>query len=253
MPPAKRFARNLPDTQRLALISLEGDQLDVRAQFNPREVQVDKSIAWNEQRTRGENAPHLEYTNGNSRTMTLELLFDGFEDRSGSVEPALDALHRMALAPNPGGRKQTDRMPPVLEVVNGPIKGFRCVIESLAVKATMFDAQMIPVRATVTLKLKEVTRKDLAAARELGGSGEGVYTGYQITGARDQAARDEAYREWERDRAARVAVEFPLVVPPPADDGSLAAADVDRYVDDKARRDRDDRAEWLADNGMTPE
>jgi hypothetical protein len=252
MPPAKRFARNLPDTQRLALVSLEGDQLDVRAQFNPREVQVDKSIAWNEQRTRGENAPHLEYTNGNSRTMTLELLFDCYEDRSASVQPALDTLHRMALAPNPGGRKQTDRMPPVLEVVNGPIKGFRCVIESLAVKATMFDAQMNPVRATVNLKLKEVTRKDLAAARDLRTNGEAVHVGYQIAGASDQAARDKAYADWEANRAARVAVEFPLVTPPP-DDGSLAAADVDRYVDAKARRDQQERADWLADEDITLE
>jgi len=156
MPFRTSFARNSADQERLALVDLERPKRHVRAQFNPTDVQIEKSPGWNEQKTTGANAPDLEFTGGAARTMSLELLFDCFELNDGTLAQDLATLTELSLAPDPGGKVAADRRPPLLAVVNGPIPGFRCVLDSLSIKVTMFNRAMQPVRATVSVKLKEI-------------------------------------------------------------------------------------------------
>lgn len=152
----RTFARNLNDQQRLALVALESGA-EVRAQFNPAEVQIEKTVGWEKTPTAGANAPAHEFTSGKARAMSLDLLFDCYELGSESLDDDFETLTTMAMAPDPSSTKKEERQPPVLEMLNGPIPGFRCVIESLSFKVTMFNAQMRPVRATVSLKLSEVS------------------------------------------------------------------------------------------------
>src|SRR5678815_3950659 len=62
----------------------------------------------------------------------------------------------MTLPLNPESKDEAERRPPMLELTHSPIESFRCVIESLIVKVTMFSRAMQPVRATATVKFKEV-------------------------------------------------------------------------------------------------
>ena len=160
-PPPSRaaFTRNRPDQERLALVVLEGPganaSVHVRAQYNPHEVQVDRVVEWNEH-TALDGTTSLQYTRPKPRTMTLELFFDCYELPGVDLTADLAALAFMTEPSDPASRKDIERRPPLVGVVNGRIPNFRALIESLAVKVTMFDRAMKPVRATVAIKLKEV-------------------------------------------------------------------------------------------------
>jgi hypothetical protein len=155
MPASKSFSRNPVDQARLAIVVLEGAEYHLRAHYNPHEVQYEKAIGWNEKSLRGDH-PHLDYTSAKARTMSLDLFFDCFELTGETLQDDLDTLARMTVPSNPESRNEENRRPPIVQIVNGPLPNFRCVIESVAVKVTMFDRLMRPVRATVNIKLKEV-------------------------------------------------------------------------------------------------
>lgn len=159
---------------KLTIGSLEDETLTVQAQFNPKEVQLDRQVPWGEHnvrdnrpvRWRGDTNEHdAEYTGAPGRTLTLELLFDHYEledtpAKPRSVEPILDALDEMACVTDPSG-DDDDRRPHHCVVTWGAGSGmqglrpFRCVIESISSKLTMFDRDGTPVRATATVKLRE--------------------------------------------------------------------------------------------------
>lgn len=165
--PFKREENQQPWAARVEKLyfgSLDKPTLTVVAQFNPKELQVDKQIAWKEPpRIQGshpgsvEEDP-LELPSAPTRSMNLELLFDGFEDQR-SVQPQIDVLEELSSIRDPGAKEAFLRRAHHCVLAWGSTDGarrFRCVIESLATKVTMFSPQGEPLRATCTMKLKEV-------------------------------------------------------------------------------------------------
>lgn len=160
--------------EKLYFGSLDDPECTVVAQYNPKEIQIDKQIQWK----RPERVPgshpgaveddEMELTTAPTRTMNLELLFDGFEDHR-SVQPQIDMLETMSSIREPGAKHAYLRRAHHCVVAWGGVDGgrrFRCVIESLSTKVTMFSSQGLPLRATCTLKLHEV--KMLAKTRSAG-------------------------------------------------------------------------------------
>jgi len=168
--PARAFSRNSPDNKRLLITAVDGFKGDVRAHYNPKEVTIEKTVTWNEHKANGKNEPYYEYTSGGPRSMTMELFFDVAEVTDNTIEAELEVLQRMTMAVNPTG-KDEERRPPLLKVTNGPIKEFSCVIESLNIKVTMFNRNMEPVRATATIKLKELGGGEKGTLKPNGASG----------------------------------------------------------------------------------
>jgi hypothetical protein len=85
----------------------------------------------------------MELTAAPTRTMNLELLFDGFEHHR-SVQPQIDMLEHMSSIREPGAKRAYMRRAHHCVVAWGSIDGarrFRCVIESLSTKVTMFSAR----------------------------------------------------------------------------------------------------------------
>lgn len=156
MPSPRAFARNTGDNERLLITAIDGFKGEVRAHYNPKEISLEKTVTWAEQKSKGRNQPYYEYTAGAPRTMTMELFFDVAEIKGATIGPELEVLQRMTLPLDPESKNDADRRPPLLELRRGPIENFRCVMESLIVKVTMFDRAMQPVRATATVKFKEV-------------------------------------------------------------------------------------------------
>lgn len=145
------------------------DSTTVVAQYNPKELQIDQTVPW-QKNSQPNNSPdagiQLEFTGAEGRSMSLELLFDGYETGDGAlagqpgmtVSKAIANLNKLASPRTPGSSDENERRPHHCVVVWGstvPDKSFQCVIESLSVKYTMFSAQGDPLRATCTVKVKE--------------------------------------------------------------------------------------------------
>lgn len=150
--------------------------IQVDAQYNPKELQVDKTVPWQKKSQANktqETGIQLEFTGAEGRSMTLELLFDGFEAKA-SVAGNIETLNTMASVLEPGSADETKRRPHMCVVTWGTtVPKFKCVIESLSVKYTMFSDQGVPLRATATVKLKEADTVT-GQSEDGGGSGGGA-------------------------------------------------------------------------------
>jgi hypothetical protein len=149
--------------------------LTVKAQYNPKELQIDKTVPWskvneaNKSNSGSDQSQgiHLEFTGAEGRSMSLELFFDGFEPQANYVDVAAQVkiLEALASVIKPGSQKEDDRRPHRCVVVYGTtIPSFRCVIESISTKYMMFDSSGKPLRATCTVKLKEADVVSMAKA-----------------------------------------------------------------------------------------
>ena len=136
---------------KLRITALEGrHQAEVfEAQFNPKEIEVDRTIPWLYHRL----VPGvLQYLGFEPARMSFELLFDGVE-QSKSVQPRLDTLHRLSSVDD------TLHSPPRVKVAWGSAAGamptFDGVIEAVSVHYLKFAGNGAPLRATATVKLIE--------------------------------------------------------------------------------------------------
>ena len=149
---------------KLTIVGIEGSAsgVTVEAQFNPKEISIDKSVPWQKQKTNGPG--DLEFTAAEPKTLACELMFDGFES-AGPIQNEIDKLHLMSDV-DPGLKR-----PPKVKVVwgaeaaPGMIPKFEAVIESLGVKYTMFDGNGMPLRATVRIGCKEARKLKVGQAR----------------------------------------------------------------------------------------
>lgn len=153
--------------------SLDDPSLIVEAMWNPKELEVSRTVPWakpnqaNKSSKRGQQASsgseqgvHLEFTGAEGRSLTLELLFDGYETEGDAkkkpVSVLVEDLEKMAQVRVPNSKKEEEKRPHHCIIVWGAVlPGFKCVIESLSTKYTMFSSDGRPLRATCTLKVKE--------------------------------------------------------------------------------------------------
>jgi hypothetical protein len=153
--------------------SLDEPSLVVGAQFNPKELQIDRQVPWSppgesgkENNSKKTGGVDLEFTGAKGRSLSVELLFDEYEKDAEpgfkvTVADAVSTLEALASVRKPGESKEDERRPHHCvcswgtALQSGTEKKFKCVIESISTKYTMFDRAGNPLRATVTLKLTE--------------------------------------------------------------------------------------------------
>ena len=143
------------------LIGVDGqaEGVTVVAQFNPKEVTVDKSVHGSHAAA---DPSSVAFTGSGPTTMAFELMFDGFETGT-SVQPHITKLHQLSDV------DATLKRPPKVRVVygapraTGVIPTFDGVIETLTVKYVMFNETGMAVRATVAVKLREADKIKIAA------------------------------------------------------------------------------------------
>lgn len=145
--------------QKLTLIGLECD-VDLEAQYNPKEVSIEKSLTWQAGANSKDDRPQLTFGSVAARTLSMELFFDTFEQET-DVQVYLAKLLKLAsvIDPDTSNHSEKDKRPTLVQVQWGkpdmPI--FRGVISSLSTKLTMFLPSGTPVRATCGVKLMEAT------------------------------------------------------------------------------------------------
>jgi hypothetical protein len=141
----------------------DNPSVKVRCLFNPEQFAVDKGNNYAEVNIPGLSAPVLQFVRGNARTVNLELFFDSYEERE-DVRQYTDRITgwdagsmNSKLAGGEKGLMDIDselHAPPVCLFVWGTFV-FQCIIEKVNKKFTLFLPQGIPVRATLSVSLKE--------------------------------------------------------------------------------------------------
>lgn len=122
-----------------------------KAGFNPNKLSYSKSVNWEKQNAKGRDVPELQFKNAEPRTLTLELVFDTYDNSDvtkKSVREYTDNLLKLMLVDGDKHR------PPVCELFWGKVF-FKCVLEKLEQQFTLFMEDGTPVRAKCQCTFKE--------------------------------------------------------------------------------------------------
>jgi hypothetical protein len=148
----------------------------IPVQYNPGEFTLDKQVQIGEAMIPGLDAPLQQFVRGNAEKLTLDLFCDtteyGMGEGATSVTTVTDRIYQLIRI------EPTRHAPPILtflwndefpgnrigagaDTPGAPPLGsqrrnaFRCVMDSLKQKFTLFSAEGVPLRATLTVSLRE--------------------------------------------------------------------------------------------------
>ncbi len=116
--------------------------------FNPKEYVIEKSAPWQEQSNAGLDNPELQWTTGESLSLSMELLLDT-SDLGVDVQP--EVLRLLELVPV----EREQKNPPILLLQWGSGLKFTGVIDTVSVRYTLFLEDGTPVRATASVRFTE--------------------------------------------------------------------------------------------------
>lgn len=130
--------------------------------FNPSSYTFDKKNNWPVDQKAGANVSQTTFGGGEPATLAMELFFDTYADAAPGSKPAdvrttyTDKLWNLMLVnPKKKDKKNKKGRPPIVRFVWGRTWAFEGVILSQNQKFTMFLADGIPVRATVTVSFRQ--------------------------------------------------------------------------------------------------
>ena len=151
----------------------EAPEQYIPVQYNPQELTFQRNVQLSEIPIPGLDSPLLQFVRGQSETLTLDLFFDTTEDGMGrgatSVTTWTDQVYGLTKV-EPAGHA-----PPVCSFLwNAGFPGadiddalgnqvrteFRCVVESVKQKFTLFSPEGVPLRAVLTVTLREYKTLD---------------------------------------------------------------------------------------------
>lgn len=143
----------------------------VEVQFNPTEFTLNKGVQTAEIGIPGLDSPVLQFIRGQAETLTLDLFFDttdnGMAGDVESVAEKTDKFYQLIKI------DRKTHAPPVLRFTWGAksnfpgahltgrwysqrrSNGFTCIVESVRQRFTLFSPEGVPLRATLTVTLKE--------------------------------------------------------------------------------------------------
>lgn len=147
--PVVDVSKNGSQKARLKVISPEQfDFPEIPFKFNPSEYKLQKSNSFAEVTVPGLQTPPIQFVRGNSEKLTTELLVDTTDNLKDVRSEYTDHLRRlMDIA-------ESIHAPPIVKLIwAGEI--FKGVIDSLGISYILFSAEGVPLRAKVSLSLKE--------------------------------------------------------------------------------------------------
>jgi Contractile injection system tube protein/LysM domain len=131
---------------RLAFITPAGHD-PICIQFYPTQYSIDKSNQIAEIAVPGLSAPILQYVNGNTRSLSMDLYFDTYEEKHDVREYTKSIYGLLEIDPE-------THVPPICNISWGGF-GFTGVLDNVSGEFTLFAADGTPVRATLKVVFKE--------------------------------------------------------------------------------------------------
>ena len=141
-------------------------------QYNPTELSFDKAAQLAEIAIPGLDSPLQQFVRGQAEKLSLDLFFDTTDEGAGpvvkSVTEYTDKIYSLVkIVPTlhappicvfiwdakfPGSSLGTRTS---IEIGGQSRHGFQCIVESVKQKFTFFNPNGVPLRATVTVSLRE--------------------------------------------------------------------------------------------------
>ena len=116
--------------------------------FNPTEYTISKSNSWPENGNNEFDVPQIQFGSGGPITLSMELFFDTYQSQD-DVRKHTSRIFELTLIDKETGQ------PPRCMFTWGKVFNFPAVIERISVRFTLFLPTGTPVRATVSLSLKQ--------------------------------------------------------------------------------------------------
>ena len=150
----------------------------IELQYNPTELSWDKGVQIAEIAIPGLDAPLQQFVRGQAEKLTLELFFDSTDRGMGkgavSVTTRTDRIYQLIKI------EPTRHAPPICTFIwndqfpgsslngnsgssasgNQRRNGFKCIVESVKQKFTLFSPEGVPLRATLSVALREYKTLD---------------------------------------------------------------------------------------------
>jgi len=160
--------------------TLEGDKIEVKCLFNPKEYTFAKTNSWPKDQKAAANQPVLNFGGGNPATLNMDLMFDTYQNARHKGEPKdvrtayINDLWKMMYVDEKLKEKKKNKQgrPPKVQFTWGKAWSFEAVMTSLSVTFTLFLPDGTPVRATAKVAFQQVKdSKDLPQNPTSGGIG----------------------------------------------------------------------------------
>jgi hypothetical protein len=145
----------------------------IPVQFNPTQLSFNKGVQVAEIPIPGLDSPLIQFVRGQNETLSLDLFFDSTESGMGvtaqSVTEYSDLIYQLVKI------EPDSHAPPVCEFIwsyrfpgadiqqelgNQKRNSFKCIVESVRHQYTLFSPVGIPLRATVSVSLREYKTLD---------------------------------------------------------------------------------------------
>jgi hypothetical protein len=127
---------------------LDGDDKgSIKVLFNPKEYVIEKTTSWKENETVGLDSPEVQFTIGQRKRLSMELFFDTSDEKK-DVREHTDKIEKIMVV------DKSLHRPPLLLFSWGKLK-FKCVLEDLSSRFTMFLDDGTPIRAILKVLFKE--------------------------------------------------------------------------------------------------
>ena len=202
------------------IIHRKGTKETLSVMFNPEKYSIRKSNQFASHNIPGTNYPQIQFVSGESEILSVELLFDTY-----TYENSKDV--RKEYTDKISGLLQIDdalHAPPVCTFAWGSHL-FTGILESVERNFTMFDKDGIPVRATVSITLKQYKEQEKSKSIVDKTKRHIMKAGDTLWGMASQEYNDPA--KWKLiasvnniDDPLNISVGLELTIPPLNNDGN---------------------------------
>ena len=125
----------------------------LKVQYNPQEYSLTKGAEYAEIPVYGIDSPILQFIRGQAETISLELFFDTTEDGMGDnvtdVRDLTKPFYQLVKI------QPKTHAPPRIQFTWGQGLSFKAIVDSVQQSFDLFSPAGIPLRATLTLSMKE--------------------------------------------------------------------------------------------------
>jgi hypothetical protein len=167
----------------------------IKCMFNPKEYSFAKKNKWSAPAAKGGNVPEFEFGGGDPASLTLQLLFDTYENGKDVRKEYTDDVWKLMMVDESLTDHTTQKgRPPKVRFQWGKAWSFEAVIMSITQKFTLFKEDGTPVRATLDVGFQQVVDELFYPAQNPSSGGPGG--GRQWTVKEGDSLQSIAYAEY---------------------------------------------------------